>query len=77
MKFINLDRQYNRIKIEVDSAIQNVISRSDFIKGEEVKILERQLEGYLQVKNVICCSSGTDALFAALLALDIKNGDIF
>jgi len=75
MKFINLDRQYSRIKTEIDLAIQKVISRSDFIMGEEVFELEKELQKYLDIENVICCASGTDALLASLMALGVKTGD--
>jgi len=66
---------YLKYKDQYDKAIFNEISKGDFVNGESVKKLEKQLENYLNVKNAICVSSGTDALLLSLLALDIKKGD--
>jgi UDP-2-acetamido-2-deoxy-ribo-hexuluronate aminotransferase len=73
--FANLQYQYQRYKDEIDSAIQAVLNKSNYIMGEEVVLLERALEAFTGSKNAITCSSGTDALLLSMMALDIKPGD--
>lgn len=74
IKMVDLYGQYNKIKVEVDCAINNVITKSSFVKGEEVQLFEKDLATYLGVKHVIACANGTDALQIALMALDLKPG---
>ncbi len=73
--FANLNRQYLRYKDEIDKAMQHVIDTSSFIMGEDVKALEEELEAYIGAKHAITCSSGTDALLLAMMAIDIQPGD--
>jgi len=73
--FANLQYQYQLYKDEIDSAIQKVLDKSNYIMGQEVKELEENLCKFTGVKNAITCSSGTDALLLAMMALDIKPGD--
>jgi UDP-2-acetamido-2-deoxy-ribo-hexuluronate aminotransferase len=75
MQFCDLNRQYETYKAEIDQAIHSVIDSSAFINGREIELLESELSGYTGVKHSICCSSGTDALLLALMALDIQPGD--
>jgi dTDP-4-amino-4,6-dideoxygalactose transaminase len=75
MNFINLDKQYNRIKKDLLPNIEKVLSKCNFIMGEEVYELENKLQKYLDIRNAICCSSGSDALIISLMALDIGPGD--
>ncbi len=72
---VDLKGQYLNIKSEVDNAIQSVIDRTQFIKGSDVKEFEQNLAEYLQVKHVISCANGTDALQIAMMALALKPGD--
>lgn len=72
---VDLKGQYLNIKSEVDNAIQSVIDRTQFIKGGDVKEFEQNLAEYLQVKHVISCANGTDALQIAMMALGLKPGD--
>ncbi len=72
---VDLKGQYQKIKSEVDAAIQEVIDNTAFIKGQPVKLFEDELAHYLGVKHVIGCANGTDALQLALMALDLKPGD--
>lgn len=72
---VDLKRQYQNIKTEVDAAIQNVIDNTAFINGPEVKHFATELANYLGVKHVIPCANGTDALQIALMALGLKPGD--
>lgn len=73
--FANLQKQYQRYKDEIDSAMQAVLDKSNYIMGEEVQELERALEKFTGAKHAITCGSGTDALLLAMMALDIQPGD--
>ncbi|WP_220429188.1 DegT/DnrJ/EryC1/StrS family aminotransferase [Tenuifilum thalassicum] len=75
IQMCDLKRQYQRIKDEVDVAIQEVIDSSAFIKGKEVGLFQDELASYLNVRHVIGCANGTDALQIALMALGLKPGD--
>ena len=72
---VDLKSQYQKIKPEVDKAILNVIEAAQFINGPEVKAFQKDLEEYLDVKYVIPCANGTDALQIALMAAGLKPGD--
>jgi len=72
---VDLKRQYQNIKTEVDEAILNVLSSTAFINGPEVKSFATELASYLGVKHVIPCANGTDALQIALMALGLQPGD--
>ncbi len=73
--FAKLQYQYQLYKEEIDEAIHTVLDKSNYIMGEEVTQLERALEAFTGVNHAITCSSGTDALLLAMMALDIKTGD--
>ena len=73
--FANLQLQYQTYKDLIDSNIQSVLKKSNYILGEEVSILERELENFTSVKHAITCSSGTDALLLALMAIEIQPDD--
>ena len=75
IQMVDLQSQYYKIKADVDNAILNVMNTAAFINGPEVKSFQSELETYLDVKNVIPCANGTDALQIALMALDLKEGD--
>ncbi|MBP7497557.1 MAG: DegT/DnrJ/EryC1/StrS family aminotransferase [Bacteroidales bacterium] len=75
INMVDLKSQYEKIKEEIDSAIKNVISSTAFINGPEVKAFQQDLEKYLNVRNVIPCANGTDALQVAMMALGLKPGD--
>ena len=66
---VDLQKQYQNIKEEVDSAIQEVINNCTFINGPSVKQFQANLEKYLHVKHVIPCGNGTDGLQVSLMAL--------
>lgn len=75
IQMVDLKGQYEKIKNEVDSGIQEVINTTAFINGPAVKEFQTNLENYLGVKHVIPCANGTDALQIAMMALDLKPGD--
>lgn len=72
---VDLQSQYYKIKNDVDNAVLNVMDSAAFINGPEVKSFQNELESYLEVKHVIPCANGTDALQIALMALDLQEGD--
>ncbi|KFC22851.1 DegT/DnrJ/EryC1/StrS family aminotransferase [Chryseobacterium sp. FH1] len=75
IQMVDLQSQYYKIKSEVDNAVLNVMDSAAFINGPEVKSFQADLENYLDVKHVIPCANGTDALQIALMALDLQEGD--
>lgn len=72
---VDLSAQYEEIGHEIDEAIKSVLLSTAFIKGPEVRSFEEELEKYLNVRHVISCANGTDALHLALKALGLKPGD--
>ncbi len=72
---VDLKAQYDKIKPEIDSAISEVINSTAFINGPAVKEFQAALENYLQVKHVIPCANGTDALQISMMVLGLKPGD--
>jgi len=75
LQMVDLKRQYEKIKPEVDKAIQSVIDSTAFIGGPQVNQLAAELATYVGVKHVIPCANGTDALQIALMALGLEPGD--
>ena len=75
MEFRDLKKQYQYLKSEIDTAISGVISKSNFIMGQQVTELEQQLAEYVGSKYCISCANGTDALTLPLMAWGIKAGD--
>lgn len=72
---VDLKNQYLKIEKEINEAVLNVISSTAYINGPEVKEFQKELEQYLDIKHVIPCANGTDALQIALMALDLQPGD--
>ena len=72
---VDLQGQYQFIKPQVDSTIQEVIDTASFINGPAVRNFQNELESYLSVKHVIPCANGTDALQIAMMGLGLKPGD--
>ena len=75
IQMVDLKGQYQKIKTEVDAAMNEVISSTSFINGPAVKEFQSDFETYLKIKHVIPCANGTDALQIAMMALDLKQGD--
>ncbi len=75
IQMVDLKKQYLKIKEEVDAAVINVMTNANFINGQEVKTFQHNLEKYLNVKHVIPCANGTDALQIAMMGLGLKPGD--
>lgn len=75
MEFIDLKSQYQRLKPQIDAAIQRVLDHGQFILGPEVTELEGRLVDYTGAKYCISVANGTDALQIALMALGVGPGD--
>lgn len=75
IQMVDLKSQYNSIKTQIDAAVINVFETTAYINGPEVKEFQKDLEDYLQVKHIIPCANGTDALQIAMMGLDLKPGD--
>lgn len=76
MQFRDLQKQYQVLKPQIDSAIANVLLSSRYISGPEVNKLETALAEYVGVKHCITCANGTDAITIALKTLNIGKGDV-
>lgn len=72
---VDLPGQYKHIKETVDASIQEVLNSAAYINGPYVKGFQADLEKYLNVKHVIPCANGTDALQIAMMGLGLAQGD--
>lgn len=72
---VDLQGQYQRLKSEIDVAVQSVLESGIYVKGPQVKEFEHQLSEYLGAPHIISCANGTDALQIALMSLNLKLGD--
>lgn len=73
--YVDLRLQYDSMRGEIDKAIQDCLSQSDFVGGKPVEEFERAFSGYLGTKHCVGCGNGSDAIELALLALEIGVGD--
>lgn len=72
---VDLQGQYEGIKNEINTSFQEVFDSTAFINGPQVQSFQKELEEYLDVKHVIPCGNGTDALQIAMMGLGLKPGD--
>lgn len=75
MEFIDLGRQYEKVKDQMDRALAQVVSDRHFIMGPQVHELEEKLAAYTGRKYCLTCSSGTSALILPLMAYGLKKTD--
>ena len=75
IQMVDLKTQYQKIKTEIDTAVIDVLESSAFINGKPVQQFAENLSNYLNVKHVIPCANGTDALQIAMMALGLQPGD--
>ncbi|TAD86978.1 MAG: DegT/DnrJ/EryC1/StrS family aminotransferase [Bacteroidetes bacterium] len=75
IQMVDLKKQYQHIKSEVDKAVMDVIESAAFINGKPVAEFCSQLATFLGAKHVIPCANGTDALQIAMMALGLQPGD--
>jgi len=72
---LDLSAQYQAIKNEVDEAIAGIINKTAFVMGENVEKMEQEFAKFCEAQYGIGVGNGTDALYLALRALGIKEGD--
>lgn len=75
MEFRDLKKQYQKLRMQINDAIQAVLDSANFISGSQVTELEGQLAEYTGRKHCMACGNGTDALTLALMALEVGDGD--
>jgi UDP-2-acetamido-2-deoxy-ribo-hexuluronate aminotransferase len=75
IQMVDLRKQYHHIKAEIDEAVLACIESTEYINGSAVKQFQASFEQYLNIKHVIPCANGTDALQIAMMALGLKQGD--
>lgn len=75
IQMVDLTNQYQHIKPTVDKGFEEVLNTASFINGPQVNSFAQNLEKYLDVKHVIPCGNGTEALQIALMALNLQPGD--
>jgi dTDP-4-amino-4,6-dideoxygalactose transaminase len=73
--FIDFKEQYHLVKEEIDSGVKRVFEKGNFILGQEEKDFETQFASYCDSTYAVGVNSGTDALYMAMCALDLKEGD--
>ena len=73
--FANLKLHYQTYKDKIDSNIQVILNKSNYILGEEVQIFEQELQNFTGAKYAITCSSGKDALLLAMMTMNIQPND--
>lgn len=74
IQMVDLANQYLRLKSEIDASMAEVLNSAAYINGSKVKEFSAALAQYLNVKHVIPCANGTDALQIALMALNLPKG---
>ena len=72
---VGLFDQYQTIKSEIDAAIANIITKSAFVGGEEVRRFESEFAAFCEARACVGVGNGTDALYLTLRALGIGAGD--
>ena len=75
IQMVDLQTQYQKIKNEVDMSVISIMEDATFINGPIVNTFQKNLEEFLNVKHVIPCANGTDALQIAMMSLGLKPGD--
>lgn len=75
IQMVDLVSQYQPLKSQINSGIEEVLNSAAFINGPQVNLFSENLEKYLGIKHVIPCGNGTEALQIALMALELQPGD--
>ena len=73
--FANLKKQYFLYQPQIEKELDKVLNNASYIMGDAVKAVEENLQKFTGAKHAITCSSGTDALLLAMMALDIRPDD--
>lgn len=75
IRMVDLVSEYLLNKSEFDKALDQVFQNGDFINGLQVNQFAENISKLFNVKHVIPCANGTDALQIALMSLNLKQGD--
>ena len=75
LPFVDLKRQQEQVRPQIDAAITRVLDHGQYVLGPEVRELEKQLADFCGAPFALSCASGTDALLLALMAKDVGHGD--
>ena len=75
IQMVDLQGRYEPLKAQIQASFAEVLDSAAFINGPQVQAFQKELETYLQVKHVIPCANGTDALQIAMMGLGLKRGD--
>lgn len=75
IQMVDLQGQFEGIKEQINTSFASVLESAAFINGPEVKEFQKDLEAYLNVKHVIPCANGTDALQICMMGFGLKPGD--
>jgi dTDP-4-amino-4,6-dideoxygalactose transaminase len=73
--FVDLVAQYRAIASEIEVAVNDVLSRCNFVLGTQVEEFERAFAEFVGCQHAVGVSSGLDALRLALAGLGIGPGD--
>ncbi|MFP4093733.1 MAG: DegT/DnrJ/EryC1/StrS family aminotransferase [Cyclobacteriaceae bacterium] len=74
IQMVDLGAQYQQLSEQINAQITDVIENTAFINGSQVREFATQLADYCEVKHVVPCANGTDALQLAMMALDMPRG---
>jgi len=75
IELVDLKTQHDKIKGDIDQAINEVMNTTSFIGGPAVKEFKQNLSVYLNNAEIVPCANGTDALQICMMALGLKPGD--
>lgn len=75
IQMVDLQRQYQRIKEQINASLSDIMEKATFIGGKYVEDFARQLAEYHRAKHAVTCANGTDALQISMMALGLKPGD--
>ncbi len=73
IEFLDLKKQYEDIKEEVDQAIENVINETAFVSGKYVAQFEKEFANYQEAQYCVSVGNGTDALEIAIESLNLPK----
>ena len=73
--FVDLRRQYESIKEEIDAALRASVESTQYVLGDEVGRFEQEFAEYCEARHCVGMASGTAALHLALEALEVGPGD--
>ncbi|MDR1164932.1 MAG: DegT/DnrJ/EryC1/StrS family aminotransferase [Deltaproteobacteria bacterium] len=75
MAFVDLKKQYEFLREDLDKRISQAVRHFSFIQGPEVRELEEKLAKFTDLQDCVTCANGTDALTLPLIAWEVKAGD--